>query len=132
MMKKLLGLFFVALFMSACGTMSQNSTLSGEVYYNDRSALPMGATLTVTLMDESDNRDVSTALSHASYEIKHQVPLPFVLSYDSTKLRAGNTYVLDAKIEYQGKLLYATRERAKVNLDGGSKTGIRVEVVKVY
>ncbi|MFY8094641.1 MAG: YbaY family lipoprotein [Niveispirillum sp.] len=76
-------------------------TIIGELSYRERMALPPGATLLVTLAEQSSGGDpAGPALARQSIDLAgQQVPLSFRLTAVKAKLKAGERYALRAIIQ---------------------------------
>lgn len=76
-------------------------TIIGELSYRERMALPPGATLLVTLAEQSSGGDpAGPALARQSIDLAgQQVPLNFRLTAAKAKLKAGERYALRAIIQ---------------------------------
>ncbi|MGV8917518.1 MAG: YbaY family lipoprotein [Pseudomonas sp.] len=131
-MKKLALLFLTAL-LGACSTVppSGQASLDGEVFYLQRMALPPTATLSVALHDVSKADAPVLVLARQSGPIDGQVPLPFHLDYDPNKVQAGHRYVVSARIELDGKLLFISTRHHAVQLDGQDEQPLRIRVDSV-
>ncbi len=84
-------------------------TLSGTVTYRERIALPAGSIVTVEINDVS--RADAPALNIASTEIittGENVPIPFEINYDASKLDSRMSYSVSAKIMTDGQLRFIT------------------------
>ncbi|HGM5581757.1 TPA: YbaY family lipoprotein [Pseudomonas putida] len=131
-MKKLVTLCCATL-LAACSshTPSNQVSLEGEVFYLQRIALPPAATLSVSLQDVSLMDAPAVTLASQSGPIKGNVPLPFQLSYDKTKVQPGHRYAISARIELDGKLLFINTEHHGVQLDGSDPQPVRIKVDQV-
>ena len=131
-MKKLALLFLTAL-LGACGTVqhSGQASLDGEVFYLQRMALPPTATLSVSLHDVSKADAPVHVLARQSGPTDGQVPLPFHLNYDPKQVRADHRYMVSARIELDGKLLFISTHRHDVTLDGQDQQPLRIRVDSV-
>lgn len=116
--------------LGACSTLHTPDTarLEGEVYYLQRSALPPGATLSVSLQDVSRADAPATTLARYDSAVSTQVPLPFHLQYDPAQVTPGHSYAVSARIEAAGRLLFISTERHSVNLQGGDQPPLRIRV----
>lgn len=76
-------------------------TIIGELSYRERMALPPGATLLVTLAEQSSGGDpAGPALARQNIDLAgQQVPLSFRLTAVKAKLKAGERYALRAIIQ---------------------------------
>ena len=103
--------------LAACATTeageTSSVTLEGTVAYRERMALPADARISVEVRDVS-RQDVASILI-ASEEFAaggRQVPIPFSLSYDATKILPRNTYAVSARItDPAGELIFITDTR---------------------
>jgi putative lipoprotein len=84
-------------------------TLTGEVTYRERIALPDDATLEIQLVDQSlpaapPRLDVRAPIGAG------QVPLSFTLAFDDTLIVPGHTYALMATIGVESGMLFRNFE----------------------
>jgi putative lipoprotein len=83
-------------------------TLTGSVIYRQRSALPPDAVVRVTLADVSGADAPATPLAETTVETAgRQVPVEFALAYDPASIDPHHRYVLRARIEAGGRLLFS-------------------------
>ena len=81
------------------------ATLAGTVTYRQRIALPPDAVAEVRLEDDAGGVIAQTTVPAAG----RQVPLPFALRYDRSRIVAGADYRLHARIrEAGGRVLFET------------------------
>ena len=88
--------------------------LPGQVTYNERVALPDGATLRIQLVDET----LPNAPARLAVEAPigpGQVPLSFTLAFEDTLILPGHSYALIASINAGGGLLFRNFEPYAVN-----------------
>jgi putative lipoprotein len=128
-MKKLTLLAMTAL-LGACQSMhpAAKTSLDGEVFYLQRSALPPTAILSVSLQDVSLADAPARVIDEQRGPVKGQVPLPFHLSYDPAQIEPNHRYSINARIEVDGKLLFITTENHAVRLDGSDPQPLKVRV----
>lgn len=81
-------------------------TLTGEVTYRERIALPPNATLRVQLLDVSLQDTRATVHAEAEIASKGQVPLTFTLNFDDSVFQPGHTYALSAEIAAGGEVWF--------------------------
>ncbi|TIV99482.1 MAG: META domain-containing protein [Mesorhizobium sp.] len=94
-------------------------TLTGEVTYRERIALPPNAELSVELADMSLADAPATIIGQRKIVPAGQVPIKFEISFDPKAVLPGKTYVLQARITVDGRLLFVTDTRHQVDpLDG--------------
>ncbi|CAM3068070.1 hypothetical protein BZK31_18875 [Pseudomonas floridensis] len=106
--------------------------LQGDVYYLPRITLPKGCTLTVTLNDISLADAFADVVAVSKTEITRQVPLPFELGYVADRYPVpGHTYALSARIEHDGRLIWADDTVHPVVLTGEDQSGLKIKVIQV-
>ena len=115
------------------GTAAPGTVLNGTVTYRPRIALPPDAVLTVRLLDVSRADAASVTLAETTVPTGGaQVPLPFSLSYDGTRVEARNRYVVRAEIrDGAGALQWTTDTALPVLTNGAPRDGVEVPVVQV-
>ncbi|EJM84664.1 hypothetical protein PMI34_04490 [Pseudomonas sp. GM74] len=128
-MKKL-SILAMSTLLGACQSIqpAAKTSLDGEVFYLQRSALPPTATLSVSLQDVSLADAPAIVLDEQNGPVKGQVPLPFHLSYDPAQVKPGHRYSVSARIEVDGKLMFITTENHAVRLDGTDPQPLKVRV----
>jgi putative lipoprotein len=128
-MKKL-SILAMSTLLGACQSIqpAAKTSLDGEVFYLQRSALPPTATLSVSLQDVSLADAPAVVLDEQKGQVKGQVPLPFQLSYDPAQVKPGHRYSVSARIEVDGKLMFITTENHAVRLDGTDPQPLKVRV----
>ena len=92
-----LALALVALLVSVVPSLAEKLTLSGEVTYRERIALPPGASLSVGLVDLAAPATPRIA-AKAALASPGEVPLNFNLNFDDTVLVDGASYGIVAEI----------------------------------
>ena len=92
-----LGLALVALLFSIAPSLADKLTLSGEVTYRERIALPPGASLSVGLVDLAAPKTPRIA-AKAALASPGEVPLNFNLNFDDSVLVDGASYGIVAEI----------------------------------
>lgn len=110
---------------------TQDNVVSGTVTYRQRSALPPTAVLTVKIVDVS-RQDVSAPVV-AEQRIDtagKQVPIPFDLAYDRSKILDRNRYAVQAEIRDGGRLLFITDTSYPVITQGNPRS-VEITVVPV-
>lgn len=95
---------------------SSSRVLHGSVLYRERVALPSDAEVKVQLIDAVSNPPEVKVLAETTYRTAgRQVPVPFALPLDASKLEAGRSYGLRAYILIDGKVSYVTATRVNVD-----------------
>lgn len=111
------------------GTM--DNVVSGTVTYRQRSALPPGAILTVSIIDVSRADAPATTIAETRIPTAgKQVPLPFDLAYDRTKIVDRNRYAVRAEIRDGERLLFTTDTSVPVITQNNPRT-VEVTLVPV-
>lgn len=124
-----------ALLVAGCASMNgtgpgregDTARVAGTVTYLQRSALPPTATIQVQLADVSRADAPAIVLAEQRIEARgRQVPFPFELAYDPSTIDPRMTYVVQARIEDGGRLLFVNDTRYAV-ITRGAPT--RVEML---
>jgi putative lipoprotein len=85
--------------------------ISGQVWYRERIALPPGASVIVTLEDQSRADAPATVLTDYTHVVDEaQQPFSFRLVYDPAAIDTRMNYGLRARIEHDGDLLFTSTE----------------------
>lgn len=116
--------------LHALAAMAETRTLAGTVAYRERIALPRSAVLEVKLVDVSRADAPSATVAETSVSPEGQVPIPYRLPYDDTRIVSGRSYALQARIVVDGQPWFATTTRHSVFAGGVDKTDILVERVR--
>lgn len=134
-MNRLLALFAAPLLaaglLSACASQAPTASVTGEVFYLQRMALPPQAVLSVTLQDVSLADAPSIELARQQGQVNGQVPLPFKLDYNPQQVDPRHRYSVSARIELDGRLLFISTQHYGVKLDGSDQPlRIRLDPVR--
>jgi putative lipoprotein len=94
--------------------------LRGAVTYRQRSALPPGAVLEVSIVDVAKMDAPSRTIGSIRVPTQgRQVPIPFELRYDADRPSGPSEYAVQARIEdSDGRLLFITDTRNPLPADG--------------
>lgn len=85
------------------------NTISGDLYYRERIALPPDARVSVSLEDVSRADTPATTISKVEFTPDTQVPIPFSLNYKTSDINNKHRYALRAQIHSaDNQLLWAT------------------------
>lgn len=103
-----------ALFVPA-SVAAEETSLTGEVFYRERMALPPTAVLTVSLVDVSRADAPADVIAEQKIDPAGQVPIKFELRFDKSVLRPRMTYALQARIAVDDKLWFINDERHAVD-----------------
>ncbi len=99
--------------------------VNGEVIYRERMLIPDGATVTVTLEDQSRADAPATIITNYTHTVSGPPPYPFRLVYNPAAIDDRMRYGLRAKIEMDGTLMFTSTEY----LDPFATPGEPVEIV---
>ena len=124
-MNRLLAFFAAPLLaaglLSACASQAPTASVTGEVFYLQRMALPPQAVLSVTLQDVSLADAPAIELARQQGPVSGQVPLPFRLDYNPQQVDPRHRYSVSARIEQEGRLLFISTQHYSVKLDGSDQ-----------
>jgi putative lipoprotein len=127
--RRFMGLAAATLVLPAQASAAGRS-LSGEVFYRERIALPPEALLEVRLIDVSLADAPGRSLAATRVKTRHRMPIPYRLRFDEAKIRRDHSYALEARIIVDRRLWFITTTRHTVFGDKPDETRIRVELVK--
>ncbi|MFN2138297.1 MAG: YbaY family lipoprotein [Candidatus Promineifilaceae bacterium] len=110
-----------------------SGTISGDVTYLERIALPENAVVTVQLQDISRADAAADVLGEQVINTDGaQVPIPYELSYDPEAILANGRYNLAARIEdADGNLLFINDTVTPVLTEGNPTDDVEIQTVKV-
>lgn len=119
----------LSLMLFAGGAGAQDISLTGEVFYRERMALPPGATLHVGLVSMPGGQPIVGA--GASIPAGGQVPLQFSLAIRSDVARPGGRFGLIAEIHQSGTVIFRNVEAVPVDLAAPTPVSILVSRVHI-
>lgn len=106
-----------------------NATVSGNVTYMQRVALPTGSVVEVELRDTSRADAPAEILAKNKITTTGQnVPIPYTLNYDPTKIVENNSYSVAAKITIDGKLSWISTVNIPVITRGNPTNNVEILV----
>lgn len=109
---------------------SEQPVLRGTVTFRERMALPPNARLVVTLSDVSRQDVAATAIAETTFVVgTQQVPIMFVLPYDSARIDPSHRYAVRATILTGGQLMFSTDSAYHV-ITMGSPAEVEVHLVR--
>jgi uncharacterized lipoprotein YbaY/predicted secreted protein len=109
-----------------------NATVTGEVLYRERIALPPSARVIVQLQDVSFADAAATVLAEQVIDPAGKgPPYAFTLTYDAAKIDSRFSYAVSADIKDGDKQLFTNTERYGVITQGNPVSGIQVVVSPV-
>jgi putative lipoprotein len=100
--------------------------IRGTVTYRERMALPPDARLEVDLLDVSKADAAAERVTGATYAIRHQVPIGFLLPYDPATIDPAHRYALTARILLGEKPMFRSEGTTPVLTQGA---GERVDML---
>lgn len=105
--------------------------ITGTVTYLQRMALTPDATVEVTFSDVSVQDTPGIEIGHQVIKAAgKQVPIPFVIGYDSRQIVSSHTYGVAAKIKTGEKVIFAS-DAASLVLTQGRPTNVEIIVKPV-
>ncbi len=105
----------VAMLAIPAAATAEEKTISGEVLYRDRIALPPHAILTVQLLDVSLADAAATVIGQQKIDPAGQVPIKFAVPFDAAAIRTGMSYALQARITVDDRLWFINDVRYSVD-----------------
>ena len=100
---------------AAAPAMAAKVTLSGEVTYLERMALPRGALLRVRLLDLTEPGTPARVEAEAPISFPGQVPLTFTLYFDDRAIDATHEHALVAEISAESGLVFRNEESYRLD-----------------
>ena len=121
-----LALSLTALPLAACATLEpteQPVSVTGQITYRERIALPPTAQIEIQLTDVSLMDAPSRTIAQQSFTADgRQVPFAFSLTVDQRPLDPRHSYAVSARItDASGRLMFITDTRNSVAFDGRSR-----------
>jgi len=121
-----LALSLVTLPLAACATLGpseQPVSVTGQITYRERIALPPTAQIEIQLSDVSLMDAPSRTIAQQSFTADgRQVPFAFSLTVDQRPLDPRHSYAVSARItDASGRLMFITDTRNSVAFDGRSR-----------
>jgi uncharacterized lipoprotein YbaY/predicted secreted protein len=119
--------------LTAAPALAQSdASVSGEVLYRERIALPPSARVIVQLQDVSFADAAATVIAEQTIDPAGKgPPYAFQLTYDAAKIDSRFTYAVRAQIKDGDTLLFTTTERYAVITQGNPVSGIQIVVKQV-
>ncbi|MEO8482584.1 MAG: YbaY family lipoprotein [Acidobacteriota bacterium] len=97
---------------------AQHSTVSGTITYRERIALPSSASIEVTIEDVSRADAASTVIARERMTMLRQVPVPFEVEYETTRIEPTHRYAVRARIFDGDRLMFTTTDTTLVITQG--------------
>jgi putative lipoprotein len=99
---------------------SSQGTVSGNVVYRERIALPPDAAIEIKVQDISEPNAPTTIAETVFAPEGKQVPIPFQLSYNPADINPAHRYQIVANISLNGKPMFITKTPLWVITKGAS------------
>ena len=96
-------------------SVAAEKTVTGEVIYRERIALPPSAVLSVQLADVSLADAPAKIIGEQTIKPAGQVPISFEIKLDPSVIGSQMTYALQARITVDGKLMFISDVRHQVD-----------------
>ncbi|MEQ8445615.1 MAG: YbaY family lipoprotein [Pelagibacterium sp.] len=112
---KPVGLAALAAVLMAGSAFADTLTITGDIAYRERIALPENAVATVSLIDVSLADAPSITIGEDIIDPAGQVPIGFVIDFDSGAIVEGHSYAIAARIEVDGELWFINDTRISVD-----------------
>lgn len=103
------------------------ASVTGTVTYRERIALPPNALIEVRLLEMSSENAAAVTLARQTIPSTSQVPIPFELSYDRSRINPNYTYGIQALIFVDNKIRFINRTMYPV-ITQGNPTNVEVVV----
>jgi uncharacterized lipoprotein YbaY len=108
------------------------ATVTGNVTYRARIALPANAVVNVQLQDVSRADAAAIVLDDQTIATNgKQVPIPFTLRYNPSQIQPGHSYAVSARILVDGQLQWISTTRNSVITNGNPTSNVTVTVQQV-
>jgi putative lipoprotein len=122
----------LTLMLAACQTTKSEpaATVRGEITYRERIAVPPGAQLEVQLLDVSRADAPSETIGGVTLSDIGQPPYPFEIAYRPEQIIESHTYVVQARLTHQGRLLFITDQAYPV-ITRGHPTEVQIVLKRV-
>jgi putative lipoprotein len=96
----------IGMLAAPAASLAAERTISGEVFYRERIALPANAVLTVQLADVSLADAPAAIVGKQVVDPAGQVPIKFTISFDPAVIRPNTNYALEARITVDDTLWF--------------------------
>lgn len=131
---RILALLALSLLPLACASSDMDEdemgTVSGSITYLERIALGPEAVAHVRIVDLDLVDKPGFLVAQKSIHSPHAIPIEFELPYWMQRIESGHTYALQARIEEDGKVRFATAEDVKFDAKQPTKQEIVLKRVE--
>lgn len=101
--------------------------IDGSITYLQRIALPKGAMIIVELFELSSAGATAALVARRSFPAESQVPIPFRLDYDTSRISSTGTYGIRGRILVDGALWFVNNQPEPV-LTRGNPSSVQIVV----
>jgi putative lipoprotein len=109
----------------------ETNMVTGSVTYLEKIALDPAAVMTVKLVDVSKQDAPAIVVGQQAITAGgNQVPFSFEINYNTTAIKASNTYAIQADITLNGQKLFTT-DKVYMVITKGSPSTIEVTLKKI-
>ncbi len=120
----------VGMLMAPLASFAAEKTISGEVLYRERIALPPNAVLTVQLVDISLADAPSSVIGKQIVDPAGQVPIKFTIAFDPVVIQGKAQYALEARITVDNTIWFINDTRHSVDPLDASPQSMVLKMVK--
>lgn len=92
--------------LGAWPALAVEPVITGTATFRERMALPPGAALEVELLDVSRADAPAIRLAEARIAVMRQVPIPFALHVEPSRIEQGNAYAVAARLSVDGRVAF--------------------------
>lgn len=117
----------LSLSLVTCAHAAPNARVTGSVTYRQRIALSPSAVVQVQLVDVSRADAPAVVLTEQTIHPAHQVPIPFELIYDGSRIDPTHRYAVQARITDGDRLTFINDQMFPV-ITWGTPTMVEVVV----
>jgi putative lipoprotein len=96
--------------------------IDGSITYPQRITLPRGAKIVMELFELSGDGGTNTLVTRRTFAAESQVPIPFRLDYDRSRISSTGTYGIRARILVDGALWFVNSAPEPVLTRGNPAT----------
>ena len=115
----------------ASSSSGEGATLTGTVAYRERVALPADAVAEISLIDATVQDAAASVVAKTSVSLDgKQVPLPFSLRYDASRIDKKHLYTARATIKSGGQMLFTT-DQVRGVITQGNPTHVDLVLTRV-
>ncbi len=109
------------LLLSVLPAAAKDARVSGNISYRERIALPPGFVVKVELLDISRQDAPAETLKAIELTPAHQIPIPYEIGFDKTRINPRHSYAVRAQIFVDGRLWFTTTQMIPVITRGAPR-----------